>query len=119
MKDEQFVHPISRTQIMIGWTAPKEGWVKINTGGARKEDGYAGCSGLIRGCDKEWLGGFSKQLVQCLAYVAELWGIFEGLKLARRLGFHKVEVCFDSRVVYNNIINGMNGNVVTPCLVCL
>jgi ribonuclease HI len=110
MKHDNFVHPVPRTQIMIGWTALEAGWVRINSDGAGKENGYAGCGGFIRSSDKEWLGGFP-------AYVAELWGIFEGLKLARRLGFHKVEVCFDSRAVYNNIVNGMNSNVMGESLV--
>ncbi|MCI12358.1 histone H2A, partial [Trifolium medium] len=82
-----------------------------------KENGYVGCGGLIRGCDKEWLDGFSKHLEQCSAYVAKLRGTFEGLKFARRLDFHKVEVCFDCIVVYNSIQNGTSGNVMGGSLV--
>ncbi|PNX72081.1 nucleic acid binding protein [Trifolium pratense] len=77
----------------------------LNTDGARKKNGCAGCGGLIPGCDKEWLGGFSKFLGQCSVYVAALWGVYEGLNFAQMPGFHKVEVCVDSRAVYSGIHN--------------
>jgi hypothetical protein len=75
MKHDNFVHPVPRTQIMIGWTAPEVGWVRISTDGAQKENGYAGCGGLIRGSDKEWLGGFLKLLGQCQYVIQELFTI--------------------------------------------
>jgi ribonuclease HI len=51
---------------------------------------------LIRGKNKEWLGSFSKHIGQCSAFVAELWGVFKGLKLAQVKGFRKVDVSVDS-----------------------
>jgi ribonuclease HI len=65
---------------------------------------------LIRGENKEWLGGFSKYIGQCSAFVAELWGVFEGLKLAQVKGFMKVEVSVDSQIVINSIKNEDGGN---------
>jgi hypothetical protein len=48
-----------------------------------KDENKAGCGGLIRGSGGgEWLGGFSKFAGSCSAYIAELWGVFEGLKYA-------------------------------------
>lgn len=41
-----------------------------------------GCGGLLRGSDRNWLGGFSRSLGSCLAFVAELWGALQGLELA-------------------------------------
>jgi ribonuclease HI len=99
-----------KSLVNIGWTPPISGWVKINTDGARRRDGRAGCGGLIRGENKEWLGGFSKYIGQCSAFVAELWGVFEGLKLAQFKGFKKVELSVDSQVVINSIKNGDEGN---------
>jgi ribonuclease HI len=59
---------------------------------------------LIRGENKDRLGGFSKHIVgQCSAFVVELWGVFEGLKLTRVKGFRKVEVSVDSQTVINGI----------------
>ncbi|MCI23311.1 ribonuclease H protein, partial [Trifolium medium] len=59
----------------------------------------AGCGGIIRDSDGHWIGSFAKSLGTCSAYVAELWGIFEGLKYARRLGYDAVELNVDSTVV--------------------
>ncbi|PNX90279.1 nucleic acid binding protein [Trifolium pratense] len=54
--------------------------------------------------------GFSKYIGQCSAFVAELWGVFEGLKLAQAKGFEKVEICVHSHAVINSIKNGDGGN---------
>ncbi|PNX57473.1 histone H2A, partial [Trifolium pratense] len=48
---------------------------------------------------REPVGGFAKGLGLCSAFVAELWGVLEGLKYVRRLGFRKVELHIDSKVV--------------------
>jgi ribonuclease HI len=41
----------------------------------------------------------TKNLGMCSAYVAELWGVFEGLRYARSLGFNRVELNVDSSIV--------------------
>jgi len=81
------------------------GWVKINTDGARKEDGRAGCGGILRGSEGEWHGGFSKYVRMCSAYVAELCGVYEGLQYARRLWFILVELNVDSLVVAKTLLD--------------
>ncbi|MCI88056.1 ribonuclease H protein, partial [Trifolium medium] len=69
------------------WKPPEENYVKLNTDGACKEGGRrAGCGGVIRGNQGEWLGDFVKGVGYCNAFVAELWGVLEGLRLAQRLG---------------------------------
>jgi ribonuclease HI len=54
-----------------------------------------------------WLGGFSKYVGMCSAYVAELWGVYEGLRYARRLGFILVELNVDSLVVAKTLMDGL------------
>ncbi|PNX61102.1 ribonuclease H, partial [Trifolium pratense] len=83
----------------IGWKVPEEGWVKVNIDGASKGERLAGCGGLIRDHQGRWCGGFAKFVGAGSAFVAELWGVLEGLKLARRKGFRKVEVNIDSSSV--------------------
>jgi hypothetical protein len=39
--------------------------VRLNTDGSSKDNAKAGCGGLIRGSDGEWLGGFSKFIGNC------------------------------------------------------
>jgi ribonuclease HI len=90
----------TRTEALISWHPPPINWVKLNTDGSSKNNmTAAGCGGLIRGNDGEWLGGFSKFVGSCSACVAELWGVLEGLKYAWNLGFRLVELHIDSQVV--------------------
>jgi ribonuclease HI len=89
----------TKTTVLIGWHPPKENWVRLNTDGSSKDNAKAGCGGLIRGSDGKWLGGFSKFIGNCSAYVAELWGVLEGLKYAWNLGFRRVELHIDSQIV--------------------
>ena len=45
---------------MIGWSPPKDGWVKLNTDGAfRASDGMAMASGLVRDGCSNWVVEFS------------------------------------------------------------
>jgi hypothetical protein len=73
--------------VQVKWLPPLEGWVKLNTDGSCQEGGRIGCGGVIRGSDGEWLGGYAKFIGYGNAYLAELWGVLEGLKHVRRLNF--------------------------------
>ncbi|MCI07370.1 ribonuclease H protein, partial [Trifolium medium] len=66
----------------ISWKPPPQGWVKMNSDGS-------------------W---------RCSAYVAKFWGVLEGLKLAKRLGFQAIEVNVDSILVANIINNNKEGS---------
>jgi ribonuclease HI len=63
-----------------------------------------------------YIYGFSKCLGVCSAFLAELWGIFYGLKIARECGFHKLEFRVDSRVVGFNLEFGNHGSVIGSSL---
>ncbi|MCI47533.1 ribonuclease H protein, partial [Trifolium medium] len=82
-----------------------------NTDGESKSNDIAGCGGLIRGVDRESLGSFTKFIGRCSTFVAELWDVLEGLKLAKERGFNRIEICVDSAAVISTIINGGGGNV--------
>lgn len=41
------------------------------------------CETIMAG---KWICGFSKWLRVCSAYVAEVWGVLEGLKMAQERG---------------------------------
>jgi ribonuclease HI len=106
----------SRELEEIRWWPPDSGWIRLNTDGASKGGQNAGCGGVFRGDKGEWICGFSKGLGSCSAYVAELWGVFEGLKLARSNGYRKVELHIDSSSVVSSISRDQGGNVVGPTL---
>ena len=50
------------------------------------------CSGLLRDISGAWICGFAMKIGRASAIVAEIWGVFEGLKLAREKGYRYVEV---------------------------
>lgn len=58
----------------------------------------------------KWICGFSKWLRVCSAYVAEVWGVLEGLKMAQERGLYKVELHFDSKAVVSNYVDGKGGS---------
>lgn len=78
---------------MISWRPPFQSWVALNTDGpVRWNDGLAGCGGLLRDSSGAWICGFAMKIGRASAIVAEIWGVFEGLKLAREKGYRYVEV---------------------------
>jgi ribonuclease HI len=106
-----------REMVFVGWKPPPNGWVKLNSDGSCKDNGIAGCGGIIRGSDGEWLGGFAKRIGKCSAYMAELWGVYEGLRYVRRLGFQAIEVEIDSSLVVNILNSNKIGSIMGSSLV--
>ena len=41
--------------------------------------GLASCGGLVRSADGQWVVGFSKRIGVTSSFVAEWWGLREGL----------------------------------------
>ncbi|MCI38130.1 ribonuclease H protein, partial [Trifolium medium] len=48
----------------------------------------------------------------CSAYLAELWGVLDGLRLAREQGITKLKVQADSRVVVQTLNSSNTGSTV-------
>lgn len=93
--------------VEVRWEAPSPGWVSLNTDGASKSNGgVAGCGGLCRDCTGTWLCGFSCNIGSCNAFLAEIWGVLEGLHLALAQGFTRVILQVDSAVVAG-VLQGM------------
>ncbi|GAU12817.1 hypothetical protein TSUD_73040 [Trifolium subterraneum] len=95
--DEEFVRPMQPVNYVQKRVEEYQHAKQAN--GARKDNNKAGCGGIIRGNKGEWLGGFAKGVGECSAFIAELWGVFEGLSLAKRMCFRKVELHIDSVAV--------------------
>ncbi|MCH96339.1 ribonuclease H protein [Trifolium medium] len=75
-------------------------------------DGACREGGLIKGSEGGWLDGFAKFVGHGNAYLAELWGVFEGLTHARRLNFTHVELNVDSLVVVKVITSNGCGSMI-------
>ena len=90
----------NRTEILVRWTAPPEGWMKMNTDGASHGNpGPAAAGGVMRNDEGEWCGGFVVIIGRCGAPLAELWGVYYGLVVAWEKGVRRLEVEVDSKVV--------------------
>lgn len=48
-RNAELITNAPKMTMMVGWKCPPMGWVKVGTDGARKEDGRAGCGGIIGG----------------------------------------------------------------------
>jgi ribonuclease HI len=98
--EEQVRHGASQQWMNIRWVSPPSGWFVLNTDGAAKaSDKRAGCGGLLRRDNDMWVEGFSKALGDTTAYMAELWGIYEGLLLANRRAVERLELRTDSQTI--------------------
>lgn len=95
----------------VKWSPPHDGWVCLNTDGAASQSKCrAGCGGVVRCQDGQQIVGFSKFLENTNAYVAELWGVSEGLCLVKDRGFTHIQVQLDSQVVVNSILGKGTGS---------
>jgi ribonuclease HI len=104
--------------VNISWLPPPNGWLALNTDGAMKaSERKAGCGGVLRSDTGVWIEGFSKALGDTTAYMAELWGIYEGLCLARRREVTKLEIRTDSQVIAHSLQNQTDGSVMGSVLI--
>ncbi|KAF7826059.1 ribonuclease H [Senna tora] len=77
---------------------PPSNWYKINTDGSVVgEQGMAGCGGIIRNDQGNWISGFLSFIGSCSVLDAELWGIYRGLVLVKKKGLQRVMVECDSK----------------------
>lgn len=65
----------------------------------------ASSGGILRDEDGRWTCGYARALGTCSAYIAELWGVLDGLLLACDRGFTKVDVQLDSMIMVNHLAN--------------
>jgi len=119
--DKYTQHPLNvhqRDTIFVGWKRPQEGWVKLNCDGAYKDSlGLAGCGGLFRNLDGRWIKGYSQKIGTYDALCAEMWGMYLGMQLAWRQGFHNLQVESDSKTLVDMITRKVKFNGNPPTLI--
>lgn len=82
------------------WERPPEGWSKLNTDGAVIGSmGLAGCGGIVRDDHGGWLVGFSGHIGIADSFVAELWGLKDGLILCCNLNITSIVVELDAKAI--------------------
>jgi ribonuclease HI len=109
--EEQARTERAQQQILVAWLPPLSGWVALNSDGAAKiNDKTARCDGVLRDERGRWLDGFVKALGDTTTYMAELWGIYEGLKLAKQRGTMRIEVRTNSQVIAQSLKERRKGS---------
>jgi ribonuclease HI len=107
-----------RETIYISWKYPHGDWIKLNCDRAYKDSmNIAGCGGLFRDSDGQWLKGYTLRIGDCDALHAEMWGMYTGMKMARRQGYTHLIVESDSKLLIDMVTGRckLNGN--SPILV--
>ena len=110
--------PIQKISRRLCWERPPTGWKKLNTNGSSLGGSdRAGCGGLIRDEQGEWVASFTRHIGLTNSFIAELWGLREGLLLCCNLNIQSLIVEVDAQAVVavlrnNDYIN----NVISPIL---
>ncbi|KAK6930357.1 Reverse transcriptase zinc-binding domain [Dillenia turbinata] len=85
----------------VRWDPPLGPNIKLNTDASILQDSrHAATGGLLRNNKREWLASFSVNVDISSVIVAKMWGVCEGLRLAKRRGFRAV-LEMDSLVLAN------------------
>ena len=101
--------------ISVGWKPPPIGFFKLNIDGStRSNPGMAGAGGLIRDHRGSWIGGFSRDIGFAHSLAAELWGLRDGLTLAKNLKIKKLHIELDAKVV-TDFVTAQNTMANHPC----
>ena len=90
-------NPSHKALKAIQWERPLAGWKKFNTDGScLSGSNRAGCGGLVRDEHSSWVGGFTKYIGSTNSFIAELWGLREGLLLCCNLNIDFLLVELDA-----------------------
>ena len=95
---------------LIKWSFLGAGKVKINTDGSSNPNySFGSYGGLARTDQARWIEGFCGYVGNATVLTIELWGLRQGLKLAKERQWEEVEVESDSLVAVE-LANG-NDNI--------
>ncbi|XP_077244506.1 uncharacterized protein LOC143884688 isoform X4 [Tasmannia lanceolata] len=98
--------------ILVPWSAPPTGWLKLNTDGTFKlNPSRSGCGGLIRDSAAGFVAGFCKQLYPVDNNVAEVLGVLHGLEFVSN-HFPPVPIWIESDSLI--VVNAISGQCSIP-----
>jgi len=108
-------HKISRN---LRWERLPTGWKKLNTNGScLGGSDRAGCGGLVRDEQGKWVADFTRHIGSTSSFIAELWGLREGLLLCCNLNIESLVVELDAQAVVDVLKNNAyENNAVSPIL---
>ena len=75
------------------------------------------CGGIIGDERGQWIMGFSKRIGVANSFIAELWGLRDGLHLCCCRDFDSLEVEIDAKAILDALLNPEYvNNIVSPLL---
>ena len=90
----------------IGWKPLPFRFHKLNTDGSAKGNlGLASAGGIIKDHRGSWIGSFNRAIGHTHTLAAELWGLRDGLSLARSLNIKKLLIKTDTQAAVNIIMS--------------
>jgi|UniRef100_A0A2N9EKD1 ribonuclease HI len=103
---------VTKSNTLIGWLPPPSGFMKLNTdrsvlGNPEK----ASAGGLLRDSNGKWIHGFAHNLGITNSLAAELWGLRDGLLLARNLNITKLIIEIDAKSVVDLLHNAHTNQI--------
>ena len=85
------------------------GFLKLNTDGSTLgSPRLANAGRLIRDSNGKWVRGFSRFIGTTNSFAVELWGLRDGLELARKLDIAKLIVEVDAKAMVDIILSDNN-----------
>ena len=110
--------PMPRVVVACRWEKLPEGWTKLNTDGCVVgSTGLAGCRGVMRDSHGEWISRFSRHIGITNSFVAELWGLRDGLLLCSNLNIPFLIVELDAKSIVEIFCKtGYVNDVISPIL---
>ena len=95
----------------VKWVRPAPGWAKLNTNGSfSSSNGRAGCGGIIRGSDGQWITRFAMSINASSSFAAKLWALREGLSLCMEMHLQAVEVELDASAAISLVLSNSSAN---------
>ncbi|KAL4352609.1 hypothetical protein GQ457_06G035460 [Hibiscus cannabinus] len=94
--------PYSSFAANVKWSPPPNGWLCLNSDASLSHSsGVGSVGGVVRDHSGAFLFSYSKSIGTTTVLQAELWGILEGLRIARDRGCVRIQVQSDSADAIN------------------
>lgn len=97
---------------------PQAGWIKLNTNGSSiNKLGLASYGGIFRDEHGHWIKGLARTIGIINSFIAELWGLRDGLLICNNCNFDCVEIEMDAQTIIDVLANSNYvNNIMSPIL---
>ena len=101
----------SKVSKEVRWTKPVARWPKLNTDESMMgASGLAGCGGLVRDSNRQWIIGFAKPISATSRIAKMLFTLREGLALCVELKVHAIAVELDASAAISLVSSNITSN---------